>query len=119
MLILQLVDPLVGNDLKTKFAARQQVLNKQVYAAVTGNDLGTNMFPRKILDYNNERCFLLCPCRDVITAISLEVSRLTRVEAGSNTSTVTLRVEGGDEKRSLESETVKYGHDSYGTRTRK
>jgi hypothetical protein len=43
----------------------------------------------------------------------------TRVEAGSNTSTVTLRVEGGDEKGSLESETVKYGHEYYGTRTRK
>jgi hypothetical protein len=38
----------------------------------------------------------------------------TRVEAGSNTSTVTLRVVGGDE-----SEIVKYGHESYGTRTRK
>jgi hypothetical protein len=37
----------------------------------------------------------------------------------SNTSTVTLRVVGGDEKGSLESETVKYGHESYGTRTRK
>jgi hypothetical protein len=46
-------------------------------------------------------------------------SRSTRVEAGSNTSTVTLRVVGGDEKGSLESETVKYGHESYGTRTRK
>jgi hypothetical protein len=34
-----------------------------------------------------------------------------RVEAGSNTSTVTLRVVGGDEKGSLKSETV-------GTRTR-
>jgi hypothetical protein len=44
---------------------------------------------------------------------------LTRVEAGSNTSTVTLRVVGGDEKGSLESETVNYGHESYGTRTRK
>jgi hypothetical protein len=30
-----------------------------------------------------------------------------RVEAGSNTSTVTLRVVGGDKKESLESETVK------------
>jgi hypothetical protein len=30
----------------------------------------------------------------------------TRSEAGSNTSTVTLRVVGGDEKGSLESETV-------------
>jgi hypothetical protein len=41
-----------------------------------------------------------------------------RVEAGSNTSTVTLRVLGGDEKGSLNSETVKYGLMSQGTRTR-
>jgi hypothetical protein len=32
----------------------------------------------------------------------------TRVEAGSNTSNVTLRVVAGDKKGSLESETVKY-----------
>jgi hypothetical protein len=32
----------------------------------------------------------------------------TRVEAGSNTSTVTLRVVGSDEKGNLKSETVKY-----------
>jgi hypothetical protein len=43
----------------------------------------------------------------------------SRVEAGSNTSTVILRVVGGDKSGSLESETVKYGHESYGTRTRK
>jgi hypothetical protein len=40
------------------------------------------------------------------------------VEAGSNTSTVTLRVVGGDEKESLNSETVKYGRESQGTQTR-
>jgi hypothetical protein len=40
----------------------------------------------------------------------------TRVDAGSNISTLTLRVVGGDEKGSLQSETVKYGHDSPGTR---
>jgi hypothetical protein len=40
------------------------------------------------------------------------------VEAGSNTSTVTLRVVGGDEKGSLKSGTVKYGRKSQGTRTR-
>jgi hypothetical protein len=34
------------------------------------------------------------------------------VEAGSNTSTITLRVVGGDEKVSLKFETVKYGCDS-------
>jgi hypothetical protein len=42
----------------------------------------------------------------------------SRVEAGSNTSTVTLRVVGGDEKGSLELETVKYGRGSQGTRAR-
>jgi hypothetical protein len=41
-----------------------------------------------------------------------------RVEAGSNTSTVTLRVVRGDEKGSLKSETVKYGRESQGTQTR-
>jgi hypothetical protein len=40
------------------------------------------------------------------------------VEAGSNTSTVTLRVVGGDEKGSLKSERVKYGLESQGTQTR-
>jgi hypothetical protein len=39
------------------------------------------------------------------------------VEAGSNTSTVTLRVVGGDEKESLKSETIRYGRDSQGTWT--
>jgi hypothetical protein len=40
------------------------------------------------------------------------------MEAGSNISTVALRVVGDDEKKSLESETGKYDHESYGTRTR-
>jgi hypothetical protein len=39
------------------------------------------------------------------------------VEAGSNTSTVTLQVVWGDEKGSLKSETVKYGYESKGTWT--
>jgi hypothetical protein len=43
---------------------------------------------------------------------------ITRVEAVSNTSTVTLRVIGGDEMGSLKSGTVKYGRESQGTRTR-
>jgi hypothetical protein len=46
------------------------------------------------------------------------VAPLSLVEAGMNTSTVALRVVGGDEKRSIESVTVKYGRESYGTRTR-
>jgi hypothetical protein len=42
----------------------------------------------------------------------------SRVEAGSNTFTVTLRDAGGDAKGSLEFETVKYCRESDGTRTR-
>jgi hypothetical protein len=42
----------------------------------------------------------------------------SRVEAGSNTSTMTLRVVGGDEKGSLEYEAVKYSHEFHGARTR-
>jgi hypothetical protein len=45
-------------------------------------------------------------------------NRVTRVEAGSNTSTMTLRVVGGDEKESLKTETVTYGREIQGTRTR-
>jgi hypothetical protein len=48
----------------------------------------------------------------------LELCKPTRVEAGPNTSTVTLRVVGGDEKGSLKSEIVKYGRESQWTRTR-
>jgi hypothetical protein len=49
---------------------------------------------------------------------AISTSQNSRVEAGSNTSTVTLRVVGGDEKGSLESETVKYSVEFQGTRTR-
>jgi hypothetical protein len=65
----------------------------------------------------------MCLARSVSYPVGVRIDQNseshTRVEAGSNTFTVTLRVVGGDEKGSLESETVKYGHESYGTRTRK
>jgi hypothetical protein len=76
------------------------------------------MYPQKRLEYKNERCFPRGSSLYVIPEINLEVSQ-SRVEAGSNTSTVALRVVGGDEKGSLESETVKYGHEFNGTRTQK
>jgi hypothetical protein len=41
-----------------------------------------------------------------------------RVEAGSNTSTMTLRVVGGDEKGSLKTERVKFGRETQGTPAR-
>jgi hypothetical protein len=46
-----------------------------------------------------------------------EVIKAVKKLAGSNTSTVTLRVIGGNEKGSLKSETVKYGYESEGTRS--
>jgi hypothetical protein len=77
-------EPLLGKDREANnektSAARQQILNKHQ------------------VNYNSEeRCFLRCPCRDVISrTIGARVQR-SRVEAGSNTSTVALRVVGGDE----------------------
>jgi hypothetical protein len=44
---------------------------------------------------------------------------ISRVEAGSNTSTVAQRVVGADKIGSLKSETQIYGHKSHGTRTQK
>jgi hypothetical protein len=67
-----------------------------------------------------EAMFSLGPCGGLNLAV-VEFKWLgdsTHVEAGSNTSTVTLRVVGGDEKGSLKSETIKYGRKSQGTRTR-
>jgi hypothetical protein len=61
------------------------------------------------------------PCREDIRFSAVQFSSVqnySRVEAGSNTSTVALRVVGGDGKGSLESETIKYGLQFYGTRTR-
>jgi hypothetical protein len=42
--------------------------------------------------------------------VARQMKIVSRVEAGSNTSTIALRVVGGDGKGSLEYETVKYGH---------
>jgi hypothetical protein len=104
LIILQHVDPLLSNDYKQ----RPLLDNDSGISKIHGSRCWitawqTNIFPRKRLNYNNEeRRFLRGPCR---------------VEAGSNTSTVALRVVGGDDKRSLESETVKCGHGSRGTRT--
>jgi hypothetical protein len=62
-----------------------------------------------------EQSFLCNPCLDVIRRTVKVIELLARVEADSNTSTVILRIVGGDEKESLKSETVKYRHESQGT----
>jgi hypothetical protein len=118
LFVLQHVGTILGNDLETHneitSADREQILNKQVYAAV----------PQKKCSHGNDRSTIWtvfstrsgprCYNRDKLKVISV-----TSVEAESNTSTVTLRVVGGDEKGSFESETVNYGHESHGSRTQK
>jgi hypothetical protein len=65
------------------------------------------------------RCFVYAKTVALYNMYKMLPYLYTRVEAGSDTSTVTLRVVGGDEKGSLKTETVKYCHESYGTRTQK
>jgi hypothetical protein len=45
--------------------------------------------------------------------VRTDQNRKPRVEAESSTSTVALRVVGGDEKGSVESQTIKYGEESH------
>jgi hypothetical protein len=71
-------------------------------------------------EYNPWRQCLLYSQTDRYNQSRTQVElKQSHVEAGSNTSTIALRVIGGEEKGSLESETVKYGHQSYGTQTQK
>jgi hypothetical protein len=65
-------------------------------------------------------CFVFGPPRIYASRHSrlpLQGVEESHVEAGSNTSILALQVVGGDEKGSLESETVKCGRESHGTRT--
>jgi hypothetical protein len=76
---------------------------------------------RQICFNNGRQCFSWGPCKGVILKNKWRHSSvLTRVEAGSNTSTVTLRVVGGDEKGSLKCETEKiWSRDPRGSDQRK
>jgi hypothetical protein len=68
---------------------------------------------------NRGGCFLCGPCRRIKRGYRITEGTVRAAsKAGLNTSTVTLRVVGGDENGSLESETVNYGRESNGTRTR-
>jgi hypothetical protein len=85
-------------------AVSGQRLDKHVPAA-------TNTYATIVTVVNG--VFLRGPCRDVIRK-----GQSQPVERGLNTSTVTLRVVWGYEKGSLKTETVKYGREYQGTRTR-
>jgi hypothetical protein len=63
--------------------------------------------------------FSMSPPREYISSTEHTKKMISRVKAGSNNSTVALRVVGGDKQESLKSETVKYGRESQGTRTQK
>jgi hypothetical protein len=96
-LILWNVVPLLGNDRET---------NKT-----------TDVTRQRPLNSNRGTVFSV---RSVPSCYKQDSSRedwRPRVEAGSNTSTVTLQVVGGDEKGGLKSEIVKYGRESQGTWT--
>jgi hypothetical protein len=116
-------NPLLGNEILNELPRRES-LGKQSVAKLRNNRkavlrnpfLGNGSIktlPRNKNPNMGKMCFLCGPCRGVILKTTG-----THVEAGSNTSTVTLRAVGGDEKGNLEPETVKYGSDYQGTRTR-
>jgi hypothetical protein len=76
------------------------------------NNGNPNRYERNNVTATDELCFLHGPCRNVI---SRKVSESQLIPRGGG---VALRVVGGDEKGSLESETVEYSRESHGTRTR-
>jgi hypothetical protein len=106
------IDPLLGNDSVNTF--QRDRTRAKIGLLLDNRSANTP----KTIRHNRKRCFPRGPHRGYITRSSKGVVSWFRVEAGSNTSTVTLRVVGGDEKGSLESETVKFGRESHGTRTR-
>jgi hypothetical protein len=95
------------------------------------NNKHSNYFKIKILKYSKYKYLkvlrsLSFQRRKIFWALNAKLNQgnylypwVIRVEAESNTSTVTLRVVGGDENGSLKSETVKYGRKSLGTTTEK
>jgi hypothetical protein len=96
---------LLSNGLVNEFP-RRQTLGKQSVARLRKNRGGC-VFPCRPRQATvKQRCY------------AIRFLRVSRVEAGSNTSTVTLRVAGGDEKGSLKSERVKYGREYQETRIR-
>jgi hypothetical protein len=90
-----------------------------------GNSRTTSVVMQRALDTTIEEVFsiLVLYIHCLATVVVYDVTwRLykwyrteSRVEAGWNTSTVALRVVGGDNKGSLKSGTVKYGRESHGT----
>jgi hypothetical protein len=94
---------LLGNARNNKFAAQRR---DRCYAMI-----GTHVSTTDVE-------FPVRSARMLYNATDCDFDFSPSVEAGSNTSTVALRVVGGDEKGTLKSETEKYSHEFRGTRTR-
>jgi hypothetical protein len=102
----------------------RQRIQKQVSVTTARLTLFSQQQKGRFHDNREINCSTRCPLFGTPGATSrglLEdyerLLEIPRVEAGSNTSTVTLRVVGEGEKGSLKSETVIYGCESQGTRT--
>jgi hypothetical protein len=130
-MLLWHVDPFLGNAQNMR--TQQQVISRSVFYVARAMPIPrqrvAKYIPKVTLSTINEypllgngavnTVFSVGSCRGVIKSRKNENENYTRVEAGSNSSIVTLRVVGGDEKGSLKSETVKYGRESQGTKTEK
>jgi hypothetical protein len=96
LIILWHINPLLGNDSETNndttTIAKQQL---RKYSKLVEPLLGSG--PRATIEILLEAVFSLSQLQVYIIRPT-ELREITRVEAGSNTSTVTLRVVGGDEK---------------------
>jgi hypothetical protein len=105
--------PLLSNGSEITFPLQRIATNE----SLQGNKLLNTRFPWPPTgkQKNCASWWLLSRPRG---SYSYKRQRITRVEAGSNTSTVTLRVVWGEEKGSLKSERVKYGRESQELRTR-
>jgi hypothetical protein len=93
-----------NGSVKIPLSSSRQQLDKTVTAATN-----THATIEELLDASFSMRFVSYQGRQTVSSSQIF---LTRVEAGSNTSTVTLRVVRGHEKGSLKSETVKYGRES-------
>jgi hypothetical protein len=110
--ILLHVEPLLCNDHKISKCTRaisRQRLNKHVPMATDTH---------ATIEVLLETVFYTWPVQRGYKRDNWSKTVLSRVEVGSNTPTIALQVIGGNEKGSLESGTVKYGHESHRTRTR-
>jgi hypothetical protein len=118
--LISMERPIPGNQLITNHDFHGYSNWKLQVLGKPNRCLGINMIPvathkgrEELLGHGDSYPGLLV----VIKGSIFRILPPTRVESGSNTSSVTLRVTGGDEEGSLKSESVKYGHVSNGTWT--